>query len=166
MSSSKYYHTALGVYDIYSPAPDKLLVIHKTQGPYAHRYDLPGGSFEPQEGLSDTLMREWEEETGLNVTHFKQLGVATFRYPWNFEQFNYNKHIAILNEVSQVSGTITTQVRQFEDQDSFGAVFVSLGKLNKMNSSPLVLKAKEYLESGVFTATDEQWLNWQVLEER
>ena len=36
----------------------KLLCIEKTRGPYQHRYDLPGGSQQLGEGLTDTLIRE------------------------------------------------------------------------------------------------------------
>lgn len=33
----------------------KLLCIEKTRGPYQHRFDLPGGSQEAGEGLTETL---------------------------------------------------------------------------------------------------------------
>ena len=33
----------------------KLLCIEKTRGPYQHRFDLPGGSQEVGEGLTETL---------------------------------------------------------------------------------------------------------------
>ena len=36
----------------------KLLCIEKTRGPYQHRFDLPGGSQELGEGLTETLKRE------------------------------------------------------------------------------------------------------------
>lgn len=36
----------------------KLLCIEKTRGPYQHRYDLPGGSQQLGEGLTETLTRE------------------------------------------------------------------------------------------------------------
>ena len=45
----------------------KLLCIEKTRGPYQHRYDLPGGSQEVSEGLTETLKREVLEETGYKL---------------------------------------------------------------------------------------------------
>ena len=36
----------------------KLLCIEKTRGPYQQRFDLPGGSQELGEGLTETLKRE------------------------------------------------------------------------------------------------------------
>ena len=41
----------------------KLLCIEKTRGPYQHRYDLPGGSQEVGEGLTESLKREVLEDT-------------------------------------------------------------------------------------------------------
>ncbi len=34
----------------------KLLCIEKTRGPYQHRFDLPGGSQEAGEGLTETCV--------------------------------------------------------------------------------------------------------------
>ena len=48
----------------------KLLCIEKTRGPYRHRYDLPGGSQQLGEGLTETLTREVMEETGLTVRSY------------------------------------------------------------------------------------------------
>ena len=50
MSHNK-YHRAFGVYGIYVEA-GKLLVINKNGGPYINRFDLPGGSLEEGETLS------------------------------------------------------------------------------------------------------------------
>lgn len=158
------YHTAFGVYGIYQPSEDMLLVIKKTRGPYSNRFDLPGGSMEDDEGLDETLKREIYEETGTQLINYTQLGVASFRYPWNYLNFKYNKHIAVFNLIEELSGTIHETVTQFDGQDSSGAEFLKLSSLTSENSSPLVLKAKEYLRNNVFLPTDESFANLDSLE--
>lgn len=157
------YHNAFGIYGIYQPSQDMLLVIKKNRGPYSKRFDLPGGSMEDNEGLDETLKREVYEETGTQLIKYTQLGVASFRYPWNYLNFNYNKHIAVFNLLEEISGNIQQSVKQFDGQDSSGATVVKLSSLTKENSSPLVLKAKEYLDTNIFVPTDELFSEWSVL---
>lgn len=71
------YHIAFGVYGIFIQK-ESLLVIQKNGGPYIHRFDLPGGSLEDGESLTNALMREVTEETGLQVQAFNQLGTINF----------------------------------------------------------------------------------------
>ena len=52
----------------------KLLCIEKTRGPYQHRFDLPGGSQEAGEGLTETLKREVLEETAIHLAVIQILG--------------------------------------------------------------------------------------------
>ena len=50
----------------------KLLCIEKTRGSYQHRYDLPGGSQQLGERLTETLTREIMEETGFTVRSYSK----------------------------------------------------------------------------------------------
>lgn len=156
-------HQAFGVYGIYTSDKSDLLVIHKTDGPYQHRYDLPGGTPEDFEGSQTTLSREFREETGLRPMSFQQLGLKSFCYPWIFEQTTFNQHRALFYRVNSVTGALLEQTQQFEGQDSAGATFIKLEALNSENSSPLVLTAKAYLETHTFDDSDMTLEHWTVL---
>lgn len=49
-----------------------LLCIQKTAGSYKNRLDLPGGSQQLGEGLTETLIREGLEETGFTVRSYSK----------------------------------------------------------------------------------------------
>ena len=102
-------------------------------------------------------------KTGSELTKYVQLGVTSFRYPWDYLDFNYNRHIAVFNLIEDIDGDIHQTVGQFDGQDSSGAVFMKLSSLTVDNSSPLVMKAKEYLENKKFIPTDEVLSEWMVL---
>lgn len=163
MMKDEIYHRAFGVYGIYYRQEQGLLVISKTSGPYANRLDLPGGSMAEGEGLDDTLRREFLEETGMHLINYQQLGITSFRYPWTFETFTMNNHIAVFNLVQQVHGNVAEKVREFPGQDSKGALFVKLADITPENSSPLVLKAKKFIQNNEFDFADTILQEWQVL---
>lgn len=157
------YHVAFGVYGIIGNE-EELVVIRKTGGPYINRYDLPGGSLEDGEPIQNAIVREIKEETGLEVTRFKQLGTTLFRYPWNYLQWHLNQHICVFYNIQGLSGEVQAQVAQFPGQDLLGARTIRLEDLTLKNASPLVLKAKEYLLNGrKFDAEDVSFDRWQVL---
>ncbi|KAF1290918.1 NUDIX hydrolase [Enterococcus sp. CU9D] len=157
------YHTAFGVYGILYNDSNQLLVIKKTGGPYTNRYDLPGGSQEDGELLEDTLVREVAEETSYYATAFQQLGVKNFLYPWIYRQFTYNNHIAVFFRITAYVSSFTP-ILSFEGQDSLGYVWLSLDSLTEQNASPLVLTAKEYLQTGLFSTVGVQFSQYEVLK--
>ena len=59
----------IGVYGIYIK-DNKLLCIRKERGPYKNRFDLPGGSQKEYESLTETLVREFQEETGYQIDDY------------------------------------------------------------------------------------------------
>jgi mutator protein MutT len=55
----------------------RVLLIHKTRGPYAGQWDLPGGKLEHSESPEECLTREVHEETGVVVRGVLFGGVHT-----------------------------------------------------------------------------------------
>ncbi|RRK10853.1 NUDIX domain-containing protein [Lactiplantibacillus garii] len=136
------YHRAFGVYGIIGDLQPGLVVTKKFGGPYTNRYDLPGGSLEDGEPLEHAIRREIREETGLTAVRVIQLGATSFRYPWQFERWQFNQHIGVFYRVKSLSGELAAKVPNFAGQDSHGAVQLPLTQLTVANASPLVLKAK------------------------
>lgn len=149
------YHRHLGIYGIciYNK---KLLVIHKNRGPYTGRYDLPGGSIEPNENILNTVFREFIEETGVEVQITKNIGTKDFIVPWTRIGFDHTHchHIAVFYEVKYISGDIGSSPNI---DDSIGAEWIDIIKLSVDNSSPLVLEAKEWIETGIFNIKTIEW---------
>ncbi|TPR23172.1 NUDIX domain-containing protein [Apilactobacillus timberlakei] len=156
-------HKAFGVYGIISKN-NELLVIDKNGGPYIHRYDLLGGSMEGTELLEDTLIREIHEETGLHALSYQQLGSIAFKYPWKYQKFNINIHICIMYLITNYDGDLLKKVPQFIGQDSVGCEYISFSNINEDNSSPLVLKAKDYLldSNDCFDTTSKTFKKWEI----
>ena len=55
----------------------KLLCIEKTRGPYQHRFDLPGGSQEPGEGLTETSREKFLKRQAIRLADTLILGCMT-----------------------------------------------------------------------------------------
>ena len=59
----------LGIYGV-CLKENRVLCIKKARGPYKNRFDLPGGSQKTSEGFTETLVREFLEETGYKVSSY------------------------------------------------------------------------------------------------
>ncbi|PAV27956.1 DNA mismatch repair protein MutT [Virgibacillus profundi] len=156
------YHRAFGVYGIYEKE-GKLLVINKNSGPYINRYDLPGGSLEEGETLSDAMNREFLEETGIKIEIEKNIGVIDFKLPWLWKDYTDVHHIAVYYYVRKIGGKLSVP-KQFEGQDSLGALWISEKDANLDNASPLVLKAFEWLRTNELGVDAEIYNEWEVFK--
>jgi len=62
------------------------------------RWELPGGAVEPWESLAEGLLREFQEETGVQATLGEQVGfddgfISFFRYPFHSLRFFYQVRV-------------------------------------------------------------------------
>lgn len=156
----KKYHRHIGIYGICT-RQEKLLVIHKNGGPYTGRYDMPGGSIEPNETILKTVTREIQEETGIAVRVIKNIGTKDFIVPWTRTGYDHTHchHIVVLYEVEYISGDVDNSPNI---DDSLGAVWKDIRELNKENSSPLVLTAKEWIETKSFNFETIEYTEWNI----
>jgi len=156
------WHRHLGVYGI-CKRNHELLVIHKIRGPYKNRYDLPGGTVEPNESLTDAIQREFQEETGYDIEILQNLGVRDFVVPQSPEnkETTHVHHVAIFYEVKYVSGH-STYASDVEENDSIGAEWVDIKELTPENCSPLVMQAIAWLNGGSSNLKAKRLDDWIV----
>lgn len=156
------WHRHVGVYGI-CVQDGKLLVINKQGGPYTNRYDLPGGTVEPHESLTDALHREFREETGIRIEVLRNLGALDYVIPYPLEKrgTTHIHHIAIYYEIAYSGGELTV-CTDMHDNDSVGSEWVDLGWFTPENSSPLVMQALRWMQdrdtSTFEVARLDQWI--------
>ena len=145
----------------------KLLCIEKTRGPYQHRFDLPGGSQEIGEGLTESLKREVLEETGYTLSSYSKPRIYDVLVQEDEQDFAVHHIMAfydieINEELSQI--TISEAVSDGAN-DSLGYVWKHIQEITEENSSPLVLKVKAELRG--FPELDMTiYRNWKVKEKK
>jgi ADP-ribose pyrophosphatase YjhB (NUDIX family) len=154
------YHRAFGVYGI-CENNEKLLVINKNSGPYINRFDMPGGSLEEAESLTNAMRREYFEETGFVIEVEENLGVIDFMLPWEWKVYTHVHHIAVFYLV-KITGGELSEPKQFDGQDSLGALWVSEEEISMENASPLVLKAFEWMKTKNLGINVETYDHWKV----
>lgn len=163
------WHRHFGVYGIcVDEAGERLLVIRKAAGHYgAGRYDLPGGSMEPQESLAQAIQREFLEETGWRAKVVQSLGVYDVLVRFPFKGTTHTHHMGALYEV-RIDQSERQEIPEFvkseESNDSTGTAWVPLQELTLGNSSPLVMKAVRWIQSGELAVEMEEYHDWRVLE--
>ncbi|WP_113929056.1 NUDIX hydrolase [Bacillus sp. P14.5] len=150
MELLKKTHREFGVYAICSEG-DKLLVINKSRGPYIH-----GLIFRVE-----ALKREFTEETGLTAKIKEQIGVQDFIFPCEWKEFSHVHHIAVFYLVERTGGELA-EPEQFDGQDSSGAEWISKEEVTAENSSPLVVKAMEWLRNREIDMETQHFETWEI----
>lgn len=73
----------------------KVVVIKYKTGTKVNYYDIPGGKIEDGEEIEQTAIREFFEETGMNITNPKLKGIMYVEYPdrkFLFNVFTVNEY--------------------------------------------------------------------------
>lgn len=127
----------IGIYGI-CIIDNKLLCIKKERGPYRNRFDLPGGSQKENEGFTETLIREFKEETGYQIENYRNCRA----YDIFVEEMNrIVHHIMVFYDVdiNVEQQDVVLEILDDELNDSSGIYWIDLEKLDISNAAPVLI---------------------------
>ena len=151
----------IGIYGI-CIRNNKLLCIQKERGPYKNRFDLPGGNQKENEGMTETLVREFQEETGYHIKGYGDCRV----YDVFVEESNRTVHhiMVFYNvDINLEQQDMISEKLEDELNDSSGIYWIDLEGLDIKNSSPLILKLKQELSNDKGALEKVVYKNWTIL---
>ena len=151
----------IGIYGI-CIKDNRLLCIRKEKGPYRNRFDLPGGSQKENEGLTETLVREFKEETGYQIKNYRNCRV----YDIFVEETNRTvHHIMVFYDVDVNFEQQDEVLEKLVDElnDSSGIYWIDLEKLDISNASPIILKLVQEISNDEAILDKVVYNNWKIL---
>ena len=130
-----------GVYGV-AKHNGKILVVHKSRGPYKSLFDLPGGRPKHGESIKGTLRREFHEETGIVIQRVSFLKKFSLIVPYQDPDCSYKElhHSGSLYTVHNIN--ILQHKPSIILEDVEGSSWVDLHSLTIDQCSPLVVEIK------------------------
>ena len=136
----------LGVYGLVIKE-EEVLLIKKAVGPYKGKLDLPGGTVNFGERPNETLIREFDEETGLAITDYSLFDVdsVNFLYKENDKSIMVH-HVGIFYKILGYENDIKENISvDLVNDDSLGAGFYKISSLRKRDLSKIAILELEKL---------------------
>lgn len=134
-------HRHLGAYGLIIK-DEKILLIKKKTGPYDGLLDLPGGTIEMGEKPGETLVRELQEEVGINVKKYELFDADSVLVDWDYDDNTlvHVHHVGLFYKVLDYIGEIKKEnVVDEVNDDSLGADFYPIKNLKKEDLSSIVI---------------------------
>ncbi len=118
---------------------EKIVLIKKVGGPYNGKLDLPGGTIEWGETPEQTLIRELNEEVGIDVIKYELFDANSIVFEWiHKEELERGHHLGIFYKVLDYNNELLEDIKIDEkNDDSLGAKFYEIGKLKKSELSDI-----------------------------
>ena len=122
-------------------------MIKKAVGTYKGKLDLPGGTVNFGERPNETLIREFDEETGLAITDYSLFDVDSvkFLYKENDKSIMVH-HVGIFYKILGYDNDIKENISvDLVNDDSLGAGFYKISSLRKKDLSKIAILELEKL---------------------
>lgn len=126
---------------------DKIVLIKKANGPYKGKLDLPGGTIEYGEAPEQAVIRELQEEVGIDVKKMSLYDANSVLIEWmHHEELEQIQHIGIFYKIIAYENKIKNVVEITEqNDDSLGASFYEISELSKDELSAIAILEIEKL---------------------
>lgn len=114
---------------------DKIVLIKKARGGYIGKLDLPGGGIEHNETPLEAVIRECQEEAGVNIENSKLFIVCSNTFKWQMTPniIENLHHLGILYTAECNNQVLKNDA---DGLDSFGAEWYAINDLQKDQLSP------------------------------
>lgn len=129
----------LGIYAIIEKE-QCILLVKKSRGPYREMWDLPGGRPSHGETILQTLQREIQEETGIEL-----IDVAPYTNQVFIVEYKDGEEIISLHHTCLIYKATHFDSSQFQDtinvEDVMGCAWIKKSQLTRLPLSRVVLSA-------------------------